>query len=56
MASSAHYNTVKTVTTGDTGQLSTQVTATSAGSWHWHFPGTTTTARVVSAGDAVTLK
>ncbi|WP_346779719.1 hypothetical protein [Streptomyces sp. S3(2020)] len=27
-----------------------------AGSWRWYFPGTTTTARIVSAGDAVTLK
>ncbi|MFG1664103.1 hypothetical protein [Streptomyces sp. Y7] len=52
----AHYSTVKTVKTGDTGQLSTKVTATSAGSWRWYFPGTTTTARVVSVGDAVALK
>ncbi|MEU6670815.1 hypothetical protein [Streptomyces sp. NPDC046727] len=52
----AHYRTVKTVRTGDAGKLSTKVTATSAGSWRWYFPGTTTTARVVSAGDAVKLK
>ncbi|MGW0184640.1 hypothetical protein ACWDV7_02625 [Streptomyces sp. NPDC003362] len=55
-AGAAHYSTVKTVTTGDRGKLSTKVTATSAGSWRWYFPGTTTTARVVSAGDAVALK
>ncbi|MEU9657418.1 hypothetical protein [Streptomyces chartreusis] len=55
-AGAAGYSTVKTVKTGDTGQLSTKVTATSAGSWRWYFPGTTTTARVVSTGDAVTVK
>ena len=52
----AHYSTVKTVTTGDAGQLTTKVTATSAGSWRWYFPGTTTTSRKVSAGDALDLK
>ncbi|WP_200304982.1 hypothetical protein [Streptomyces adelaidensis] len=50
------YTPVKTVKTGGAGKLSTKVTATSAGSWRWYFPGTTTTARVTSAGDAVTLK
>ncbi|WP_330459741.1 hypothetical protein OIB37_24435 [Streptomyces sp. NBC_00820] len=55
-AGAAHYQTVKTVTTGDDGKLSTKVTATSAGSWRWYFPGTTTTSRIVSAGDAVKLK
>ncbi len=55
-AGAASYSTVKTVKTGDTGQLSTKVTATAAGSWRWYFPGTTTTARVVSTGDAVALK
>ncbi|MFI1568704.1 hypothetical protein ACH4ZX_37770 [Streptomyces sp. NPDC020490] len=54
-AGAAHYSTVKTVKTGSSGQLSTKVTVTSAGSWRWFFPGTTTTARVVSAGDAVVL-
>ncbi|WP_244162898.1 hypothetical protein [Streptomyces bungoensis] len=54
-AGAAHYRTVKTVRTGDAGKLSTEVTATSAGSWRWYFPGTTTTARVVSAGDSVRL-
>ncbi|MDT7844229.1 hypothetical protein [Streptomyces justiciae] len=55
-AGAAHYSTVKTVKTGDAGRLSTKVTVTSAGSWRWYFPGTTTTARIVSTGDAVTLK
>ncbi|MET7988854.1 MULTISPECIES: hypothetical protein [unclassified Streptomyces] len=55
-AGTAHYSTVKTVKTGEAGNLSTKVTATSAGSWRWYFPGTTTTARVVSVGDAVVLK
>ena len=55
-AGTAHYSTVKTVQTGDAGKLSTKVTATAAGSWRWYFPGTTTTARIVSAGDAVTLR
>ncbi|MGW0730688.1 hypothetical protein [Streptomyces mirabilis] len=52
----AHYNTVKTVTTGDAGKLTTNVTVTSAGSWRWYFPGTTTTSLKVSAGDALNLK
>ena len=52
----AHYSTVRTVTTGDAGKLSTKVTVTSAGSWRWYFPGTTTTSRKVSAGDALGLK
>ncbi|MFF4732066.1 hypothetical protein ACFY3M_43770 [Streptomyces mirabilis] len=52
----AHYTTVKTVTTGDAGKLTTNVTVTSAGSWRWYFPGTTTTSLKVSAGDALNLK
>lgn len=52
----AHYSTVKTVRTGTHGKLSTKVTVTSAGSWRWYFPGTTTTARIISAGDPVALK
>ncbi|MBW8796285.1 MAG: hypothetical protein JF597_22610 [Streptomyces sp.] len=52
----AHYSTVKTVTTGDAGKLTTKVTATSAGSWRWYFPGTTTTSRKVSVGDVLNLK
>ncbi|KOG38131.1 hypothetical protein AQJ84_13675 [Streptomyces resistomycificus] len=55
-AGGAHYSTVKTVKTGTHGRLSTKVTVTKAGSWRWYFPGTTTTARIVSAGDAVVLK
>ncbi|MEU8911291.1 hypothetical protein [Streptomyces mirabilis] len=50
------YNTVKTVTTGDAGKLTTNVTVTSAGTWRWYFPGTTTTSLKVSAGDALNLK
>jgi hypothetical protein len=52
----AHYTTVKTVTTGDAGKLTTKVTVTSAGSWRWYFPGTTTTSLKVSAGDALDLR
>ncbi|MFJ8036038.1 hypothetical protein [Streptomyces sp. NPDC096032] len=55
-AGTDHYSTIKTVKTDEVGKLSTKVTATSAGSWRWYFPGTTTTARVVSAGDTVKLK
>ncbi|MEU1535344.1 hypothetical protein [Streptomyces fagopyri] len=55
-AGTAHYSTVKTVKTGEAGKLTTKVTATSSGSWRWYFPGTTTTARIVSTGDAVKLK
>ncbi|MEV0908894.1 hypothetical protein [Streptomyces hokutonensis] len=33
----AHYATVETVTTGNTRQLTTEVTVTSADSWRWHF-------------------
>lgn len=55
-AGAAHYSTVKTVKSGTHGNLSIKVTATAAGSWRWYFPGTTTTARIVSAGDAVALK
>ncbi|WP_030749608.1 hypothetical protein [Streptomyces sp. NRRL S-31] len=52
----AHYSTVKTVTTGDAGKLTTKVAVTSAGNWRWYFPGTTTTSRKVSAGDTLNLK
>ncbi|MEU9439854.1 hypothetical protein AB0D42_02765 [Streptomyces sp. NPDC048304] len=55
-AGAAHYRTVTTARTGDAGRLAAKVTAGSAGSWRWYFPGTTTTARVVSAGDAVALE
>lgn len=46
----------RTVRTGDAGRLGTEVTVISAGSRRWCFPGTTTTARIVPAGDAVKLK
>ncbi|MER7689820.1 hypothetical protein [Streptomyces sp. NPDC097610] len=49
----AHYSTV---TTGNIGQLATKVTVTSAGSWRWYFPGTTTTSLKASAGDTLNLK
>ncbi|MGW0709193.1 hypothetical protein ACWD4G_25110 [Streptomyces sp. NPDC002643] len=52
----ASYTTVKTVKAGSGGKLSTKATVNSAGSWRWYFPGLTTTARVASAGDTVTLK
>ncbi|MGY4981771.1 hypothetical protein ACWCYL_32305 [Streptomyces sp. 900105755] len=51
----AHYSTVKTATTDGAGKLSTKVTVTSAGSWRWYFPGTTTTSLKVSAGDVLDL-
>ncbi|MEV8543234.1 hypothetical protein [Streptomyces sp. NPDC051572] len=52
----AHYVTVKTVTTNSHGNLTTKVTVTSAGSWRWYFPGTTTTSLKASAGDTLNLK
>ncbi|MGW1023034.1 hypothetical protein ACWD4J_04820 [Streptomyces sp. NPDC002577] len=55
-AGTSSYSTVKTVTTNSTGGLSTTVTASAAGTWRWYFPGTTTTARVISSGDSVSLK
>ncbi|MER7936449.1 MULTISPECIES: hypothetical protein [unclassified Streptomyces] len=51
----AHYGTVSTATTGEAGKLSTKVTVTSAGSWRWYFPGTTTTSLKVSTGDVLDL-
>ncbi|MBC7267640.1 MAG: hypothetical protein H5T76_02800 [Streptomyces sp.] len=50
------YRTVKTVTADGSGLLRTKVTVSSAGTWRWYFPGTTTTARAASAGDFVALK
>ncbi|MDX2702422.1 hypothetical protein PV350_06105 [Streptomyces sp. PA03-6a] len=55
-AGSTKWSTVKTATTSSNGSLSTKVTATAAGNWRWFFPGTTTTAQVTSAADAVALK
>lgn len=55
-AGSSSYSTVKTVTTSSTGGLSTTVTASSAGTWRWFFPGTTTTPQVISTGDSVALR
>ncbi|MEV1026895.1 hypothetical protein [Streptomyces sp. NPDC050264] len=55
-AGSSSYTTVKSVKTNSTGNLSTTVTASAAGSWRWSFPGTTSTAMVVSTGDNVQLR
>ncbi|MEU0821994.1 hypothetical protein [Streptomyces mirabilis] len=45
-----------TVTTGNVGQMSTKVTATSSGSWRWYFASTTTTSLKASDGDTLDLK
>ncbi|MFG2592187.1 hypothetical protein [Streptomyces sp. NPDC048438] len=50
------YHTVKTATTDSAGRLRTTVKAAASGSWRWAFLGTTTTMKVVSTGDAVTVK
>ncbi|MEV8453320.1 hypothetical protein AB0467_11210 [Streptomyces sp. NPDC052095] len=50
------YSTVKTATTDSKGHLRATVRATASGSWRWAFLGTTTTMKVVSTGDAVTVK
>ncbi|MBM7437278.1 hypothetical protein [Streptomyces sp. HB132] len=50
------YHTVKTATTDSKGHLRTTVKASASGGWRWAFLGTTTTMKVVSTGDAVTLK
>ncbi|MFE7239376.1 hypothetical protein [Streptomyces sp. NPDC057580] len=50
------YSTVKTATTDSKGHLLATVKATASGSWRWAFLGTTTTMKVVSTGDAVTVK
>lgn len=52
-AGTSVYKTVKSATTDSKGYLRTKVTATTVGTWRWHFPGTTTTMRVTSSGDAV---
>lgn len=44
------------LTVADSLTRATSVTANSAGTWRWYFPGTTTTAQVASGGDAVKLK
>ncbi|WP_327365340.1 hypothetical protein [Streptomyces sp. NBC_01217] len=50
------YSTVKTATTDGKGHLRATVKAAATGSWRWAFLGTTTTMKVVSTGDAVTVK
>ncbi|MEU6817924.1 hypothetical protein [Streptomyces sp. NPDC046860] len=47
---------MKTVKTGDAGKLTAKVTVTSAGNWRWYYPGSTTTSRKTSTGDALGLK
>ncbi|MCX4679360.1 hypothetical protein OG413_29410 [Streptomyces sp. NBC_01433] len=54
-AGSASYKSVKTVKTSGSGNLSTTVTASAAGTWRWHFAGTGTTMKVTSAGDSVKI-
>jgi hypothetical protein len=49
------YTTVKVVTSSSTGALRTAVKATAAGTWRYFFGGTSTTAPVTAAGDAVAL-
>ncbi|MGW0771325.1 hypothetical protein [Streptomyces sp. NPDC002676] len=53
---SSSYSTVKTVVTDAAGKLRTTVIANASGTWRWYFPGTTTTARVTSPGDTVTVR
>ncbi|WP_329040212.1 hypothetical protein OHT61_20420 [Streptomyces sp. NBC_00178] len=50
------YHTVRTATTDSKGHLRATVKASASGSWRWAFLGTETTMKVVSAGDAVTVK
>lgn len=47
------YTTLKTVTTGSTGKLSTTVKATADGYYRYAFAGTSTTPAVSAAGDFV---
>ncbi|MFF4244198.1 hypothetical protein ACFYY2_06955 [Streptomyces sp. NPDC001822] len=50
------YHTVRTATTDSKGHLRATVKASASGSWRWAFLGTETTMKVVSAGDAVSVK
>ncbi|MFJ5265297.1 hypothetical protein ACIQAC_33005 [Streptomyces sp. NPDC088387] len=52
----ATYSTVKTVTAGSAGKLTTKVKVTAAGSWRWYYPGTTTTSLKASSGDTLNLR
>ncbi|MGQ4486751.1 hypothetical protein LRE75_16275 [Streptomyces sp. 372A] len=55
-AGASAYTTVKTVKTDSSGRLSATVTASGAGSWRWFYPGTSTTARIASAGATVAFE
>ncbi|MFJ8719510.1 calcium-binding protein [Streptomyces violaceus] len=50
---SSTYTTLKTVTTGSTGKLSTTVTATADGYYRYTFVGTSTTPAATAAGDYI---
>ncbi len=47
------YTTLKTVTAGTGGKVSTKVTATKSGSYRFVVAGISTTAPVASADDAI---
>jgi hypothetical protein len=53
---SSTYTTVATVTTSNTGTLSTKVKAVRDGYWRWNFAGTTTTGPAKAAGDYVDVR
>jgi len=52
-AGTTTYSTVKTVTSGTGGALTTTTTALADGYWRWSFAGTSTTGAVNAAGDYV---
>ncbi|MFY1704834.1 hypothetical protein ACN28G_24450 [Micromonospora sp. WMMA1923] len=54
-AGATAYSTVKTVTSGTDGKLTTTVKATTSGTWRWSFAGSATSAGSVAGGDSVTL-
>ncbi|MFE7752674.1 hypothetical protein [Streptomyces sp. NPDC057428] len=50
------YHTVTTATSDSKGHLRATVKASGTGSWRWAYLGSTTTMKVVSTGDAVTVE
>ncbi|GGM31384.1 hypothetical protein [Micromonospora yangpuensis] len=54
-AGATAYSTVKTVTSGTEGKLTTTVKATTSGTWRWSFAGSATSAGSVAGGNSVTL-
>ncbi|WP_225840008.1 calcium-binding protein [Streptomyces sp. NK08204] len=52
-AGTSTYSTVKTVTSGTGGALTTTVTASADGYWRWSFAGTSTTGSAKASGDYV---